>query len=426
MPSKPPNESNFHHFVPKSLLRRFTVDRAGKQIWVFDKSTDRSFPAGLQSTGAGQGYNTLKLADGSVWNFEDFFQDIDDEFATTGNALSVSKRVDDWDEEFKTAVCTGIAVQFLRTPKIRATLDHLPRQFADRLAEAGLPAIEEPMPSEDDIRQSTLDLITNRDDLVKGLARKIPVLYQPAGEFRFWTSDHPIMREGVTPDHRTGVNDVGVAFYAPISSDLLLGLICPSILTKLTAAPIERLDMASDRKARLIALRDGLLFGKPVSIPDDQVGDFNLRQVAGCERFVYAQNDAFEPARKWLTDKPGRRTGSPLISVGKMGSAPERPSKFREGQWLVLYSKESWIELPIGGFDPKRAVRHAWTDQPEVLRAAMRYAPFSEAHIYYPQGSEMIRDVELTILEGGPRTRFKLVPSDPSMAQLDAMLRTKR
>lgn len=93
MPSKPPNESNFHHFVPKSLLRRFTVDRAGKQIWVFDKSTDRSFPAGLQSTGAGQGYNTLKLADGSVWNFEDFFQDIDDEFATTGNALSPWRRI---------------------------------------------------------------------------------------------------------------------------------------------------------------------------------------------------------------------------------------------------------------------------------------------------------------------------------------------
>ena len=94
MPAKAPNESNFHHFVPKSALRRFTVDGAGKQIWVFDKSDGRSFPGGLKRTGSGQGYNTLRLSDGSLWNFEDAFQNIDDEFAATGNTLATRRRVD--------------------------------------------------------------------------------------------------------------------------------------------------------------------------------------------------------------------------------------------------------------------------------------------------------------------------------------------
>jgi hypothetical protein len=417
------NESNFHHFVPKSALRRFTVDRGGKQIWVFDKSTGRSFSGGLRETGSGQGYNTMKLPDGSVWNFEDAFQEIDDEFARTGNALDASRRVDDWDPTIRTAVCTGVAVQFLRTPKVRLTLDRLPRQLLERLSEAGLSPLDAPMPSEDDVRQSTLNLIANRDELVEGLVKKVPVLYQPGGSASFWTSDHPIVREGATPDRRLGVNDLGVAFYAPISSDLRLGLVCPSILHKLTQAPIERLDLPSDRKARLVALRDGLLSGQPVIIPDKQVRDFNIRQVGGCDRFVYGQEDAFEPARDWLATNPAARKGLPLVEAGRMGSGPPRPDQFKEGQWLVLHGEKNWVQLSIGGYDPKPPVRHAWTDEPDVLRAAMRFAPFNEAQIYYETGSEMIRDMTVVVLERGPRTRFKLVPNDPAMAQFDAMLR---
>ncbi|RZJ47617.1 DUF4238 domain-containing protein [Brevundimonas sanguinis] len=423
MPAKAPNESNFHHFVPKSALRRFTVDGAGKQIWVFDKSDGRSFPGGLKRTGSGQGYNTLRLSDGSLWNFEDAFQNIDDEFAATGNTLATRRRVDDLDPPFKAAVCTGVAVQFLRTPKVRTTLDRLPRQLVERLVEAGLPALDDPMPSEDDIRKITLDLIANRDEIVEGLLTKIPILYEPAGGARFWTSDHPIVREGSTPDDRRGVKDLGVAFYAPISSDLLLGLVCPSILAKLTDAPIERLELSANRKARLLALRDGLLSGRPVPITDDQVMDFNLKQVGGSERFVYAHEDAFEPARTWLKAHPEQRAGAALFSVGRMGSGPPRPEQFKEGQWLVLYGRDNWVQLPIGGYDPQRSLRQAWTDQPALLRSAMRHAPFAEAQIYYPEGSEMIRDINVVILERGPRTRFKLVPSDPGMAQLDAMLR---
>jgi hypothetical protein len=106
-----------------------------------------------------------------------------------------------------------------------------------------------------------------------------------------------------------------------------------------------------------------------------------------------------------------------------MGSGPPRPEQFKEGQWLVLYGRDNWVQLPIGGYDPQRSLRQAWTDQPALLRSAMRHAPFAEAQIYYPEGSEMIRDINVVILERGPRTRFKLVPSDPGMAQLDAMLR---
>lgn len=95
-----------------------------------------------------------------------------------------------------------------------------------------------------------------------------------------------------------------------------------------------------------------------------------------------------------------------------MGSGPPRPEQFKEGQWLVLYGRDNWVQLPIGGYDPQRPLRHAWTDRPELLRSAMRHAPFAEAQIYYPQGSEMIRDINVVILERGPRTRFKLVPSD--------------
>lgn len=423
MSAKPANESNFHHFVPKSVLRRFTVDGAGKQIWVLDKKTGRSFYSGLKKTGSGQGYNTMVLPDGVVWNFEDEFKEIDDEFGATGNILASKRRVADLDPDFRDALCVGVAVQFLRTPLVRTSLEALMPELSRRMEEKGLPPIDQPMPTDNDVRASTLRLIAKRDELAKGLLSKIPVLFEPAGEAWFWTSDHPIVRESTVPDRQLGFKNVGTCVFAPIASDLMLGLICPSVLTKLTSLPLERLDMEAGKKARLIRLRDGLLSGKPIQSPDDEVGDFNQRQLSGSERFVYACGDFFAEAKAWLKANPHRRTGERLMQVGAMGEAPPRPPEFSEGQWLLVHGKTNWESLPIGGYDPNRKLRIAWTDRPDLLQLAMRHAPLVQAQIYFPEGEEMIRDVKIVILERGPRTRFKIVPSDPGMAALDTMLR---
>jgi len=116
------NPSNFHHFTPKSVLRRFSQRGQGRQVAVFDKTTGRSWTTGLRETGSGQGYNTLVQPDGSELNFEADFDAIDAAYAEVGDALTARRDISGLDPDFKLKLADATAVQVLRTPIVRSTL----------------------------------------------------------------------------------------------------------------------------------------------------------------------------------------------------------------------------------------------------------------------------------------------------------------
>ncbi len=76
-----PTPSKKHHYVPQAQLRHFSIDGAGKRIWVFDKKTDRAFASAIQDTGSENNFDTVELDTGR-WNFEYIFQDVDGRSAT--------------------------------------------------------------------------------------------------------------------------------------------------------------------------------------------------------------------------------------------------------------------------------------------------------------------------------------------------------
>jgi len=88
MASAVQNPSRDHHFVPRSVLRRFSVGRLRKQVWVYDKTTGRRFTARIGDAGSANDDNKLRLTDGGFLNFEPTFDDIDGVFPQTGDRLS--------------------------------------------------------------------------------------------------------------------------------------------------------------------------------------------------------------------------------------------------------------------------------------------------------------------------------------------------
>ena len=65
-----------HHYVPQSVLRNFSVDAAGKQVWVYDKETGSSRTEGI-STAGGEKYFNHVVVDGKGIDFEGIFDSVD-------------------------------------------------------------------------------------------------------------------------------------------------------------------------------------------------------------------------------------------------------------------------------------------------------------------------------------------------------------
>jgi len=425
MATPPQRPSRNHHFNPRSVLRRFSIDGRGKQVWVYDKSTARRFSAGLGGAGSANDYNTLVLPDGEILNFEDAFGDIDGVFAHTGDTLTRNRTVAQLDPAFRAQLADGVVVQFLRTPMVRSTFQALPRQLAARIAEVGLetPA-EEEFPTDNDARVESLKFIAERDDLRAALLEKDIILLEPAGDARFWTSDHPVVRVSSAPNGDTGFRAMGVQIYLPVASDLMLGFLCPSLRQQLTHIPLESMRVDPERLSPLIAWRDGLLSGRPVPIDDATVQSFNHYQVVDSRRFLYAARDDFDLADDILSRNPSARAVESMISMGRIGEGFGPSSTIPEGKWLALYGRERTHLIPMITWDPASRVAEVVTDLPALLDDVLGDAPFKSAEFYVDRHALRVMNggVELIVLDRGRTTRFQVVHSDPSLRALDKLL----
>ena len=425
MASTPQKPSRNHHFNPRSVLRRFSVDGQETQVWVYDKTTGRRFIAGIGGAGSANGYNTLTLPNGEVLNFEEAFSEVDSVFARTGDTLAESRTVAGLDPEFRQQLADGAVVQFLRTPLVRSTLQALPRQLAERVAEMGLEApSEDELPTDNDARRQSLAFIAERDDLRNALLEKDLVLLEPAGAARFWTSDHPVVRTTNAPNGDVGFRAMGVQVYLPIASDLMLGFLCPSLRKQLTHIPLESMRVDPERRAPLIAWRDGLLSGSPIRVDDATVQNFNHFQVVESRRFLYAARDDFGLADALLDRNPAVRSVDSMIVMGGVGEGFGPSNTVRDGKWLALYGRERTHLIPMTAWDPTAPVAEVVTDLPALLEDVLLDAPFSTAEFYVDRHALRMMNggVDVVVLERGSTTRFNVVHSDASLQALDALL----
>jgi hypothetical protein len=107
-------DSKKHHFVPQSILRRFSIDGTNRQIFVFDKKKGEYYRASIQDTGSENGFNVLETTAGTM-NFEPLFEDIDNRGALMFNRIITDRCVGFLDDPARRDLADIIAVQLLRT-----------------------------------------------------------------------------------------------------------------------------------------------------------------------------------------------------------------------------------------------------------------------------------------------------------------------
>ena len=414
------NESNVHHFVPRSVLRRFAVDAERTFVMVFDKASGRTWQGGLTSTASGKGYNTLVQPDGDRVNFEQDFDEIDKDYAEIFDDLDSLRSLAGRDGVFLNRLADVVATQLLRTPLIRSTLHTVSHNFALEMASKGFIPIEKnELPDDNAIRQAVRDLIAERAGNRDALLAKDLILFEPDGAARFWISDHPVVRHSELPLGELGLRSLGVEIYLPISSDLLLGFLCPSLRR-------GSISSESSRAASAVITEDVIRAGKPLRIANSAVNFFNALQVELAQRFLYASSDDFELARKMLALRPDFSSNDTLIHVGEMGRAPPRPSNMPKGEWLYLETGKDYLMIPICDYQAEGAVREMSSERSDLVERAVELGRFERAEIFAKSGGGGMRGAKIVISGTGPPARFRLVFHDRSLQGLDEAINRDR
>lgn len=399
-------ESNIHHFVPRSVLRRFAVDPERTSIMVFDKRSGRARRCGFKSTGSLKGYNKLTQPDGTSLNFESDFDDVDNLYAKIANKLSEHRNVAQLDQTFRAQLASVAVIQFLRTPIVRSTLHTLSRSLVAELCVKGFTAISETeLPGDDSVRQTTRDLMAECAPLAHALMIKDLILFEPDGEARFWTSDHPMVRISRLPLGEIGFNSLGVEIYLPIASDLLLGFLCPS----LRSASVECLSREGDVTTRSIIIEDVIQAGIPLKISNAVVNFFNCHQVESSQRFLYASKDDFDLARKILEHRPAMASNNTFVQIGEMGHAPPRPSNLPPGEWLYLERDTGFLMIPIRDYRNVRSNHEMSTERSDLLNEAISLGRFDRAEIYANGRGGGMRDAKVEVIDATFPPRFRVV-----------------
>lgn len=365
--SKPSKPAKKHHFVPQAQLRHFAQDAERRSIWVFDKTSGRSWISSILNAASENDFNTVALDTGK-WNFEALFSGVDGRSAALVSEILTRGSVGWMGPEQHGALIDLFATQILRTHFARTSPRHLAGQMREMVRGLGYDPDDDPnmaMPTDAALRLSAVRAFLGRDRIARSMARLVPALFAAGAEQRFLLSDDPVAVTNAFAYGDTGLESHGVIVLLPIAPGLAVALVCPTIVARYEA--IDGIAMEAAKRARMTQYRDGFRTGQPIEIEAAELDGWNQRQVARSARYLYAATDDFDFARWMLDEHPELRQVETHIRLGEMGRGPPPRAGMPAGWQLAIQGRFDHCLLPIAEIDEAGEGLTARTTSIELL-----------------------------------------------------------
>jgi len=413
------DSSKKHHYVPQSILKRFSTDGAQKQLYVFDKARKASFPSSIRDAGSENHFNTLEI-EGQTISFEGLFQTNDDQLAILFEKIISDTSLAVLTTGDRNTLLEVLGAQIVRTKLLRTTIRSIAEQFQASMREAGLYAEEVDgfsIPTDQQIRRAALASLLDLPAIIAGIQDKRLILFSSSAPMSLWISDNPVVVYNSFPYGERGLSSPGVEIYFPISSELVLGLYCPSIERKIqqalsTGAPnFDREKYTNIYKA----LQDG----DPVAIDLTTCRFYNSLQVLQSNRFLYAPKNDFADAYDILERKPEAQEVKSLISFGKLGHAPLRRTSMPSGMWVVFYGKESHNMVKVEKWNEDSDFIEFHTHDTVHLRNVLDDQPLEQV-VLFDDGNEKrgMREVKIEVAEDGATAHVCISHKDEALNRI--------
>lgn len=398
--------SKKHHYVPRSLMKNFSVNGKCRQVCVFDKKKESSYLTSVNDAGSENHFNTIRI-EGRQLSFEGEFQRCDDELARIVRKLVRGRDLAALTEIDRVTLAHIAAIQLLRVKIQQTTFVELTLQLRRLLESTGASVSEEVLPSIDDndARRIALSQLADAEKFVPLFLDKNWSLHAAPDGSPFWLSDNPIARANVFPYGNKGLSSPGVQICFPLGSDLLLSFDCKTIANKVEARSAEVAN---------------LLRSEPtMRCTSENVLYFNSLQVFQSGRFVYGPTKDFDDARRMVRSHSDARDRRSTMEISGSGQVPKKP-RMPDGCWLVAYGGRTHHMVPVDEWENRNGGILVKTnhDARSAARAMLDDGPFSLVEIYRDQvAGRGMRGVVMREVTPGSGT-VEIQHSDPALHEL--------
>lgn len=325
------------HYVPKFMLRNFLSNADKEQVTVFDKETSKAFPTNIRGIMAERRFNEFVIDEQWLASFEPAICEIEDMVLPAYKRVVENRRLDKTDEE-RAQLAYLIAFQFVRTKAQRDRFTQMDQMIRDKWG--GIDQIGTELAEMDDpamLKMRHADFIKESMKEFTGLIAIKDLLLMEAPVHRsFYLGDNPVAMHNNEKAHpfwgNIGLAIQGIEIYLPLTSNLTLCALCPSILEKQRTETAERLfEFRSALLSKLtrgeltpaeMQARNGLINdlakpitdrishfddGMPISLNDSGMDFYNSLQVSHSARHVICPQGDFKLAQRFMTDNPGHK-----------------------------------------------------------------------------------------------------------------------
>lgn len=406
-----------HHYNPRSILRRFSVNEKGTQVYVFDKATARSFINSIEDAGAERDFNTVE-ANGATLSFEPLFDDVDGQLAPLVNRLVLEQTVACLDANERRTLALAVAMQVLRTKMPRTSMRSVMKQLRQQVNAWGWDPEElanGAVPTDQEVRRAALEMLLRPDGLAAAIEAKRTFLIRATPEQPLWTSDNPVALQQTFPYGDLAVSAPGIEIYFPISRDLALAFYCPSIERQMGRA-LARRPPGFDVE-RFGEIYRGVQTGAVVSLGSGTTRFLNQLQVLRSTRFLFGPSDDFDLARRVIERAPHARTIQGFIGIGTPG---QRRPGMPPGLCMVFFGREDHhvlhVEQRVPDDDEFMSVT---TRDLDTLQRVIDDHPLVEAVLYEDGlGLHGMRNVRIEVHGEDPPLRVRVLHQDEALNHL--------
>lgn len=329
------------HYVPKLVLRNFLSNEAKEQVTVFDKKTGKTFTPSIAGIMAERRFHDFQVSEEYVASFEDSAGRVEDALLPTYRRVIETRRLTHSAEE-QAHLAMLVAFQFLRTRRQRDRFVEMDELLDAKLKSMGgkIEDIEGWTPlTEDKLKhRHTSFIVDSIREFTALIGDKHMMLLNVAPGRDFYISDNPVVlynSEDFGPYGNLGLGVRGIQIYLPLSHDLILACLCPSILNRaveqleknlnevrsllfplVMAGRITREEMrakvatVAETGSRIRKWQQKYLDGVPDDTDDENTDFYNSLQMSQSRQFVISKHEDFALAERFMADNPDHQAVS--------------------------------------------------------------------------------------------------------------------
>lgn len=304
------------HTVPRFLLNHFGFGKKQKKrkLFTFDKQDSRIF---LQSVFDATTRNSFYNIENHPIqaSLEPILGACETDAAPIIKKIISERSIFAMSDEARFQICIFIAIQRVRTHGHWLRIDHVMDAISDKMGNVIADELEINCALER--KNLFLEHVLEQGDVAHELMNKAWILYETDMNHPFYISDNPVVLNNPI-DENLGIAVKGTEIYFPISSTLMLALICPSILHSFREG-IESINnyvirnpgqqRALDDLAELVLIDEAYKNGTPLKQNYQNVRFLNHLQVMFAERYVYCEKRKFSLVEEMLKSDDSYKSG---------------------------------------------------------------------------------------------------------------------